>query len=119
VNTSFPNAALVRRDSLRGRLFACLAESPLPVSTVGLYLICAAGLPNGRVRVWQELTDQERRGRVLRLPPLPHDGRDRDPPRRGRAPGQGAVRWAITPAGLALVLAAHRRRRGRREGGGA
>jgi hypothetical protein len=107
--TPLRNAKQFRRSSLRGRLFECLAESPLPAATVDLWLICAFDLPNGRVRVWQELVDQERRGRVCRLPPWP--------PSEARR-GRWSVRWALTPAGLAAVWQARRNARRRRAGKG-
>jgi hypothetical protein len=84
-----------RRRSLRARLLDVLAETQLPVSTTDLALLVAFDLPHRDVRVYQVMKWCEKKGLVLRFKPWPPTE-----PRRG----QRAIRWALTPAGLAVAL---------------
>lgn len=99
---------LPRPGSLRARLLAELAGSGFPPSTVALALLCLPDRPNAILRVRQVLVRDWARGLVRRLDPDQWAGRySPDGPRRGRRPW----RWALTPAGLAVVLRTRRRRK--------
>lgn len=54
--------------SLSERILAVLGESPIPVSTPDLILLCAAGLSLPRSRVWTELYHLEKNGFVKKYP---------------------------------------------------